>query len=234
MAWFDSMSTDHRLGRAAFSRGSIAAVDELPPKLRRDPLKFEAPQLITLPDLFPNGLANKITFGMISRVWYYKTPRRARNKIQNLTAFYHPLDMIGEWNRAYGTRGFLQYQCLLPFDRDDQLRAIIRRIAASGQVSFLNVLKRMGDANPAPLSFPRPGWTITLDFPVKPGLEELCRELDAMVLEAGGRLYLAKDSRMTPETFAIMYPRLEEWRKVRDRLDPDRLFISDQARRLGL
>jgi decaprenylphospho-beta-D-ribofuranose 2-oxidase len=234
MAWFDSLSTDHRMGRAAFSRGSIAAVDQLPAKLARDPMRFDAPQLVKLPDIFPNGLANKITFSWVSNLWYYKTPKRARNKIQNLTAFYQPLDMFGEWNRAYGPRGFVQYQCLLPFERDDQLRSIIRRVAASGQVSFLNVLKRMGGANPAPLSFARPGWTITMDFPVGPGLDRLFADLDAMVLEADGRLYLAKDARMTPETFATMYPRLDEWRTVRDAVDPDRIFVSDQARRLGI
>ena len=239
MAWFDSMSdaprNGHgRTGRAAFSRGSIATVDQLPAKLARDPLRFEAPQLITLPDLFPNGLANKITFGMISNLWYYKTPKHKRGQLQNLTSFYHPLDLIGEWNRAYGSRGFLQYQCLLPFERDDQLKLIIRRIAASGQVSFLNVLKRMGAANPAPLSFPRPGWTITMDFPIGPGLERLLDDLDAMVLEADGRLYLAKDSRMTPAMLERMYPRLDEWRAIRNTVDPDRLFVSDQARRLGI
>ncbi|MBO0811853.1 MAG: FAD-binding oxidoreductase [Microlunatus sp.] len=236
MAWFDSMSSPAggRTGRAAFSRGSIATVDQLPAKLARDPLRFEAPQLITLPDLFPNGLANKITFGVISNLWYYKTPKHRRDQVQNLTSFYHPLDMIGEWNRAYGSHGFLQYQCLLPFERDDQLKAIIRRIAGSGQVSFLNVLKRMGAADPAPLSFPRPGWTITMDFPVGPGLAKLLAVLDLMVLEAGGRLYLAKDSRMTPEMLEQMYPRLDEWRKIRNAVDPDRLFVSDQARRLGI
>ena len=234
MAWFDSMSNDFRTGRAAFSRGSIATVDQLPAKLATDPLRFEAPQLIKLPELFPNGLANKITFGLISNLWYYKTSKRKRGQIQNLTAFYHPLDMIGEWNRAYGSRGFLQYQCLLPFERDDQLKAIIRRISGSGQVSFLNVLKRMGDANLAPLSFPRPGWTITMDFPIAEGLQRLLDDLDAMVLEAGGRLYLAKDSRMTPAMLERMYPRLDEWREIRHALDPDRLFCSDQARRLGI
>lgn len=234
MAWFDSMSTGARMGRAAFSRGSIAEIDQLPDKLRSDPHRFDAPQLISLPDVFPNGLANKVTFGMISRAWYRKTPRRGRGLIQNLTAFYHPLDMIGEWNRAYGTRGFLQYQCLLPFEREDQLRAMIRRTAESGQVSFLNVLKRLGQAGPAPLSFPRPGWTVTMDFPVGPGLLRLCDDLDAMVEEAGGRLYLAKDSRMTAEQFAGMYPRLDEWLLIRDRVDPDRVFVSDQARRLGI
>lgn len=234
MAWFDSMSSGRRIGRATFSRGSIATRDQLPPKLRADPLRLDAPQWMTLPDLFPNGLANKITFGAISRLWYYNTPRHARGQIQNLTSFYHPLDLIGEWSRAYGSRGMLQYQCLLPFEADGQLRAIIQRIGRSGQVSFLNVLKRMGEANPAPLSFPRPGWTITLDFPVGAGLDRLCGDLDAMVLEAGGRLYLAKDARMPAHVFERMYPRLPEWRHIRDRADPGRIFVSDQARRLGI
>lgn len=234
MAWFDSISTGRHLGRAAFSRGSMATVDQLPAKLRRDPLRFDAPQLITLPDLFPNGLANKLTFSLLSKLWYYKTPKRGRGQIQNLTAFYHPLDMIGEWNRGYGNRGFLQYQCLLPFAAVDQLRMMITRIVASGQVSLVNVLKRMGEANPGPLSFPQPGWTITLDFPIKPGLHRLCADLDAMTLEAGGRIYLAKDSRASADTIARMYPRLQEWRTVRDQVDPDHVFVSDQARRLGI
>ncbi|MFC5290670.1 FAD-binding protein [Actinokineospora guangxiensis] len=234
MAWFDSISTDGRLGRAVFSRGSLATVDQLPAKKRRAPLRFDAPQLLTLPDVFPNGLANKLTFRTLGELWYRKAPRKGRGQIQNLTAFYHPLDMFGEWNRAYGSHGFLQYQFIIPFAEHAALRAIIRRIAESGHVSFLNVLKRMGDANPAPLSFPRPGWTITVDFPIKAGLREFCDELDQEVLRVGGRLYLAKESRTAPETFHSMYPRLDEWRKVRAAVDPDGLFTSDQSRRLGL
>ncbi|MGW5050739.1 FAD-binding protein [Actinokineospora sp. NPDC004072] len=234
MAWFDSISTDGRLGRAVFSRGSLATVDQLPVKKRRDPLRFDAPQLLTLPDVFPNGLANKLTFRALGELWYRKAPKRGRGQIQNLTAFYHPLDLFGEWNRAYGTNGFLQYQFILPFDQDAALRHIVRRVAESGHVSFLNVLKRMGEANPAPLSFPRPGWTITVDFPIKAGLREFCDELDELVLAAGGRLYLAKESRTAPETFHRMYPRLDEWRKTRAAVDPDGLFTSDQSRRLGL
>ncbi|GGS17854.1 FAD-binding oxidoreductase [Actinokineospora fastidiosa] len=234
MAWFDSISTDGRLGRAVFSRGSLATVDQLPVKKRRDPLRFDAPQLLTLPDVFPNGLANRLTFRALGEAWYRKAPRRGRGQIQNLTAFYHPLDLFGEWNRAYGTNGFLQYQFIIPFDEDVALRHIVRRIAESGHVSFLNVLKRMGEANPAPLSFPRPGWTITVDFPIRAGLREFCDELDELVLAVGGRLYLAKESRTAPETFHRMYPRLDEWRKVRASVDPDGLFTSDQSRRLGL
>ncbi len=234
MAWFDSISTDERLGRAVFSRGSLATVDQLPVRKRRDPLRFDAPQLLTLPDAFPNGLANKLTFRTLGELWYRKAPKRGRGQIQNLTAFYHPLDMFGEWNRAYGSHGFLQYQFIIPFEEDAALRAIVRRIAESGHVSFLNVLKRMGEANPAPLSFPRPGWTITVDFPVKAGLREFCDELDQEVLRVGGRLYLAKESRTAPETFHRMNPRLDEWRKVRAAVDPDGRFTSDQSRRLGL
>ena len=96
------------------------------------------------------------------------------------------------------------------------------------------MLKRFGAGNQAPLSFPQPGWTITVDFPIEPGLHRFCDELDELVLEAGGRLYLAKESRTTGATFKRGYPRFEEWRKVRDAADPDGVFVSDMARRLEL
>ncbi|MCX2732532.1 FAD-binding oxidoreductase [Saccharopolyspora sp. NFXS83] len=234
MAWFDAISTGPKLGRSAFSRGSLAKLDELPPKLRADPLKFDAPQLLTFPDVFPNGLANKLTFSTLSEVWYRKTPKAGRGQVQNLTAFYHPLDMFGEWNRAYGSNGFLQYQFILPFEQHEALRTLVKRIAESGHVSFLNVLKRMGDSSRAPLSFAMPGWTITVDFPIKDGLSRFCQELDDLVLGAGGRLYFAKDSRTTPEMIQQMYPRLDEWRKVRAAVDPQGIFHSDLSRRLAL
>ncbi|MPY85690.1 MAG: FAD-binding protein [Actinophytocola sp.] len=233
-AWFDSISTDSRLGRAALGRGSLATLDELPKKLRANPLKFDAPTLLTLPDVFPNGLANRLTFGAIGELYYRKTPKRGRGMVQNLTSFYHPLDLFGQWNRAYGPNGFLQYQFIVPFGQDDELRAIVRRIAESGHVSFLNVFKRFGEGNRSPLSFPMPGWTITVDFPIKEGLHRLCAELDERVIGMGGRLYLAKDSRTSPAAFAAMYPRLDEWRKIRDTVDPAGVFTSDLARRLAI
>jgi decaprenylphospho-beta-D-ribofuranose 2-oxidase len=234
MAWFDAISTGDKMGRAVFSRGSLATAEQLPAKLAAHPLKFDAPQLVTLPDVFPNGLANKLTFSALGEVWYRKAPKRGRGLVQNLTTFYHPLDMFGEWNRAYGSKGFLQYQFIVPFAARSELRQIVQRISASGHVSFLNVLKRMGDANQAPLSFPRAGWTITVDFPITAGLREFCNELDQRVLDAAGRLYLAKESRTTPQTFAAMYPRLDEWRQVRRSVDPQDIFVSDMARRLEL
>ncbi len=232
-AWFDSISTGSRLGRAALGRGSLARLDELPAKLAKDPLRFDAPTLVDLPDIFPNGLANRLTFSLIGEA-YYRTTKNARGQIQNLTSFYHPLDLFGDWNRAYGSKGFLQYQFIVPLAAEAEFRSIIRDIAASGHVSFLNVFKRFGEGNRAPLSFPMPGWNICVDFPIVDGLGRFCRGLDARVLAMGGRLYTAKDSRTDAGTFAAMYPQLDAWRKVRDAADPDGVFASDMSRRLAL
>jgi decaprenylphospho-beta-D-ribofuranose 2-oxidase len=233
-AWFDTTTTGAKLGRAVLTRGSLATRDQLPAKLRSDPLKFEAPQLLTFPDVFPSGLANPATLRAFSELWYLKAPRRQRGAIQNITAFYQVLDLFGDWNRVYGRRGFLQYQFLLPFGEESALRRIAERIAASRHSSGLNVLKRFGAGNQAPLSFPQPGWTVTVDFPITSGLHRFCDELDELVLEAGGRLYLAKESRTTGATFKRGYPRFEEWRKARDAADPQGIFVSDMARRLEL
>ncbi|HEX6403770.1 MAG TPA: FAD-binding oxidoreductase [Pseudonocardiaceae bacterium] len=233
-AWFDAISTGAKLGRAVLTRGSIARRDQLPVKLRQNPLAFDAPQLFTAPKALPNGLANKATFKAMSEAWYRKAPKRRHGEIQNLTSFYHPLDMIGEWNRAYGPRGFLQYQFVVPFGAEDTFRRIVEQIARSGHVSFLNVLKRFGEASQAPLSFPHPGWTITVDFPIRRGLAEFCDRLDEQVLDASGRLYLAKESRTSAAALHRMYPRIDEWRKVRAAADPAGVFASDLSRRLEL
>lgn len=232
-AWFDAISAPPKLGRAAISRGSLATLDQLPKKLQKNPLKFDAPQLLTLPDVFPNGLANKYTFGPIGELWYRKSGTY-RGKVQNLTQFYHPLDMFGEWNRAYGSAGFGQYQFVVPTEAVDEFKAIIVDIQRSGFYSFLNVFKLFGPGNQAPLSFPIPGWNVCVDFPITPGLSEFLNGLDKRVLEFGGRLYTAKDSRTTAETFHAMYPRIDEWIAVRRKADPHGVFASDMARRLEL
>ncbi|MGB3773463.1 MAG: FAD-binding oxidoreductase [Rhodococcus sp. (in: high G+C Gram-positive bacteria)] len=232
-AWFDAISGPPKLGRAALSRGSLATVDQLPAKLQKDPLRFSAKPLLTFPDVFPNGLANKYTFGPIGELWYRKSGTY-RGKVQNLTQFYHPLDMFGEWNRAYGPAGFLQYQFVVPPQAVEEFKKIIHDIQRSGHYSFLNVFKLFGPGNDAPLSFPIAGWNVCVDFPIKAGLNELVSELDKRVLEFGGRLYTAKDSRTTAETFHSMYPRIDEWISTRRSVDPTGVFASDMARRLEL
>ena len=141
--------------------------------------------------------------------------------------------MLGEWNRTYGQEGFLQYQLSIPFGAEQQLADIIRAIARSGHRSFLNVFKGMGAGNRAPLSWPHPGFMLSLDFPIKPGIGAFLNGLDERVLDAGGRIYFAKDwtkAHHIPQ----MYPRLDEWRTIRAKTDPDGVFTSDLARRLEL
>ena len=192
-----------------------------------------AARLLTLPDVFPNGLANKYTFTPIGELWYRKSGTY-RNKVQNLTQFYHPLDMFGEWNRAYGSNGFLQYQFVVPPESVGEFKNIILDIQRSGFYSFLNVFKLFGPGNQAPLSFPIPGWNICVDFPIAPGLDAFLTGLDERVLEFGGRLYTAKDSRVRAETFHRMYPKIDDWIKTRRSVDPTGVFMSDMARRLEL
>ncbi|BBX19738.1 decaprenylphosphoryl-beta-D-ribose oxidase [Mycolicibacterium duvalii] len=232
-AWFDAISAPPKLGRAVISRGSLATVDQLPRKLQKAPLKFDAPQYFTAPDVFPNGLGNKYTFGTMTELWY-RMGKTYRGKTQNLTQFYHPLDMVGEWNRAYGKVGFAQYQFVVPTEAVDEFKRIMVDIQRSGFPSFLNVFKLFGPGNEAPLSFPIPGWNVCVDFQITPGLNTFLNGLDKRVLEFGGRLYTAKDSRTTAENFHAMYPRIDEWISVRRSVDPDGVFASDMARRLEL
>lgn len=232
-AWFDAISAPPKLGRAALSRGNLAKLDELPDKLKGNPLGFGAKPLFDLPDVFPNGLANKLTFTALGQLWYAKSGTYT-GKIQSLTGFYHPLDMFGEWNRAYGPAGFLQYQFVVPPAAVEEFKRIIGDIQRSGHYSFLNVFKLFGEGNKAPLSYPMAGWNVCVDFPIRPGLEAFLAGLDKRILEFGGRLYTAKDSRTDAATFHAMYPRLGEWLDVRRRIDPDGVFASDMARRLEL
>ncbi|MDT5013013.1 MAG: decaprenylphospho-beta-D-ribofuranose 2-oxidase [Mycobacterium sp.] len=232
-AWFDAISAPPKLGRAVISRGSLARLDQLPAKLQKDPLKFDAPQFFTMPDVFPNGLGNKYTFGPMTEAWY-RLGKTYRGKTQNLTQFYHPLDMVGEWNRAYGSVGFAQYQFVVPTEAVEEFKGIMYDIQRSGHYSWLNVFKLFGPGNQAPLSFPIPGWNVCVDFQIKPGLSEFLNDLDARVLEFGGRLYTAKDSRTTAATFHAMYPRIDEWISLRRKVDPHGVFLSDMARRLEL
>lgn len=232
VAWFDTATTGRSLGRAVLTAGDSAPLTALDPDRRKDPLEFVAPQLGTVPWAPPFSLVNRWTARAFNELWYRKAPRHRRDEVQDITGFFHPLDVVADWNRVYGAAGFVQYQSVVP-DRGT-LIAMVERIADSDHVSSLNVLKRFGAANRSPLSFPMPGLTLAADFPVRPGLSGLLDDLDRLVRDSGGRLYLAKDSRTDPDTLAAGYPRLDEFRDVRARVGATNVFTSDLARRLDL
>jgi decaprenylphospho-beta-D-ribofuranose 2-oxidase len=167
-------------------------------------------------------------------IWWRNAPADTTHLVP-MSRFFHPLDGVGSWSRAYGRRGFLQWQMAVPFAAADLVELSLRRLAESGAVPSLVVLKRFGEATPGPLSFPVPGWTLAVDVPVgHAALGSVLDGLDEAVADSGGRVYFAKDSRMSPSVVARMYPRLDEWRAQRSRLDPDGRFASDLARRLEL
>jgi len=234
VAWIDTLAKGKRMGRSVVTRGRFAELDELPAKRRADPLKYHGSVKASVPDVFPPGLLNLATVAAFNELWYRKAPKRKRDQLQSIPTFFHPLDAVGGWNRIYGPRGFVQYQVTVPFGQEEAVREVLDRLSSFGTASFLAVLKRFGPGNPGMLSYPSPGWTLALDIPVMKGLAGLLDSLDEVVVAAQGRTYLAKDSRVRPETFEKMYDRLDDFRAVRARVDPDGVFTSDLARRLAL
>jgi decaprenylphospho-beta-D-ribofuranose 2-oxidase len=233
-AWIDSLTTGDAMGRAVLTRGDFATVDELPAKRQKAPLAYGPSPKLAAPPWVPSGLLRASTVRAFNEVWFRKAPRQ-HTGYESIPYFFHPLDGVLEWNRIYGRAGFIQYQFAVPLDADQTVREALGRLAAARCPSFLTVLKRFGPGNPGPLSFPMPGWTLTVDVPADlPGLGSLLDGLDETVVQAGGRVYLSKDSRLRPDLLAAMYPRLAQWRAERDALDPGGVLSSDLSRRLGL
>jgi decaprenylphospho-beta-D-ribofuranose 2-oxidase len=235
VAWTDCLARGASTGRSVVTSGDFAVVSDLPARQRRDPLAFRPAAIAGAPPAIPAGLLNRRTIALLNEAWFRKAPRRRTGELQTIGAFFHPLDGIRNWNRLYGPAGFLQYQYVVPVSGQDAVRRSLERIAVARAPSFVTVLKRFGEGDPGWLSFPMPGWTLALDFPARtPGLGGLLDWLDQLVLGAGGRVYLAKDSRVPAGTLAGMYPRLDDFRELRAQIDPGGVFVSDLARRLSL
>jgi decaprenylphospho-beta-D-ribofuranose 2-oxidase len=235
VAWIDCTAQGAALGRGVLTRGDHAPIEALSEQQREHALRFDPRTRITAPPWVPNGMLNRLTVRAFNEMWFRKAPRLQRGHLESIAAFFHPLDGVDGWNRLYGSRGFLQYQFVVPDTEDATLRRAVEKLSGAQCASFLAVLKRFGPGNPGALSFPIPGWTLALDIPTTArGLAPLLDELDGMVAEAGGRVYLAKDSRLRPDLLATMYPDVDRFRELRARIDPSNVLQSDLSRRLGL
>jgi decaprenylphospho-beta-D-ribofuranose 2-oxidase len=235
VAWSDSLAKGDGLGRSVITSGDFATVGDLTGPARDKPLDFDPRGRFGVPDVFPPGLLNRCSIRLANEAWYRKAPKRREGEIQTIGQFFHPLDGIRNWNRVYGPGGFRQYQYVLPFGEEKAVRRSFEMISALPAPSFVTVLKRFGDADPGLLSFPRPGWTLALDFPARtPALLPLLDRLDRLVVEHGGRVYLAKDSHVARGAFEAMYSSVEDFRRIRAEIDPAGIIASDLSRRLGL
>ena len=235
VAWVDCMAGGRHAGRGIVTSADHASADEVRSwRLgdQGDPDPDPAPRL-AVPGWVPPGLLNRWSVAAFNEAWYRHAPRQRLGERQSPATFFHPLDGVEAWNRLYGRPGMVQYQCVVP--AADTVAGLLEELRAAAAPSFLAVLKKFGAGNPGPLSFPRPGWTLALDLPAgMAGLPALLDRLDEAVAAVGGSVYLAKDARVRPELLETFYPRIDAWHQLRDRVDPDRRWQSDQSRRLSL
>ena len=204
VAWVDSLDPN---GRGVLTCGDHTPVGDLPKAQQVDPLRYDPKALASAPPFLPGGLLNRLTVRAFNEAWYRKAPKQRSGELQEIAPFFHPLDGVKDWNRIYGPEGFLQYQFAVPNEAAHMVRRTLEALRRVGAPSFLTVLKRFGHSNPAPLSFPIPGWTLAADVPAAvPGLLQVLDQLDEEVAAVGGRLYLAKDSRQSAKMFSRGYP----------------------------
>lgn len=234
VAWIDCLGQGERLGRSLVMLGEHARRDELPPDRASRPLCAPLRPKRHVPFDLPSSLLNRHSVAAFNALYYALGERSRGERLVDWDRYFYPLDAILGWNRIYGRRGFVQFQCALPHEHArDGLTALLQATARAGAGSFLAVLKRFGATPGGTFSFPLPGYTLALDFPVTPDTLELLETLDRITLEHGGRFYLAKDARLTAKTLHAADERAATLRAFRQDARLTR-FTSYLSRRLSL
>jgi len=234
VCWLDTTRTGASLGKGIVFTGHHASRNELPSTIHDvlAPHRIRPGKKVPVSLPLLSGPAVKL----FNR-WYAWQNNKKDAYVSHYDQFFYPLDAIANWNLLYGSRGLLQYQVVVPAaSAESALSDVLKRLQQEKLVSFLTVLKRMGPESGGYLSFPKEGFTLSLDIPVSgnPRLFTVLDEMDKKIVQSGGRVYLSKDGRMKPNAFRQMYPRLEDWQAVKLRVDPDNIFTSDLSRRLAL
>ena len=233
VAWIDCLKKGKGFGRSILILGEHASVEDLPAAKKDKPLAVPSGKQINFPFNLPSFVLNTFTVKVFNFLFYGKNMKREINNVVSYEPFFYPLDAILNWNRGYGKKGFIQYQFVLPLESKNGLVEILHRISDKGIGSFLAVLKVFGPQDDL-ISFPKEGYTLALDIPVRNGLMPFLDELDALVLQHGGRLYMSKDARMKPEILEKGYPRLDEFKSIIRKYNPESKFSSLQSERLNL
>jgi len=233
VAWIDCLKNGKYFGRSILMLGEHARLNEIAESERADPLKLPKNKQLTFPFNLPSWVLNKLTVKAFNFLYYGKNFKKEINSIVSYEPFFYPLDAVLHWNRMYGKSGFVQYQFVLPLDAKQGLIDILHRISDEGLGSFLAVLKVFGKQESI-ISFPKEGYTLALDFPVRNGLLPFLDELDALVLKYNGRLYMSKDARMKPEMLTAGYPELEKFKSIIKKYNPGGKIRSAQSDRLKI
>jgi decaprenylphospho-beta-D-ribofuranose 2-oxidase len=229
IAWLDLLARGRRFGRAIATCSSEGADPD------SEPLRIGGVARPSVPERFPSGLLRPATVRAFNAMLWRATPRRSRGRPMDISRQLFPLDRIAGWNRLYGAGGLVQYQFAVPSVHAGTMRAVAELLRSAGIPMYLATIKRLGPSSVGMLSFPLQGWTLAIDMPGgAPGLGPALERADELVAGAGGRVYLAKDSRMRPAALATMYPRVARFREIRERVDPQGVLRSDMARRLEL
>jgi len=233
VAWIDCSAKGNNLGRSLVMLGEHARKQELKGSDQRSPLKVHSGKKIKISFSLPRFMLSAKFLRLFNALYFWIGRKNQREKLVNFETYFYPLDKLHNWNRAYGKRGFAQFQCVIPQENASVgIPVLLKTIVTSGSCSFLSVLKRFGEQESV-ISFPMQGYTLALDLPINERNLKLMSKLDEITIEYGGRFYLTKDSRLSATTLARSDQRIDlfkTYRKIKDL----RLFSSSQSERLGL
>lgn len=226
VAWLDCTAAGDSLGRGLLNVGHFNDDGDF---------NYKPPGKLEVPIAFPSFIINNGSIKLFNQFYYNKKFKKVSNSKVSVDSFFYPLDKLKNWNRLYGQKGPLQYQFVLPKENSfEGIQEILTYLQRKNVYSPLAVLKLFGKQNKNLLSFPMEGYTLALDFKVDDKTLSLLNDLDKKITEWGGRIYLAKDARMSEEVFDSGYPKADKFRSIREHYGMNELFNSLQSKRLNL
>ncbi len=230
VAWIDGLNKKFR---GVLTRGGHLEINDLDSNEKKNPFLIKEVKYRSKPKFLTKIFLNKYTVKIFNTLWFYKSSKNEIDKHESISSFFHPLDIIKDWNKIYGSKGFIQYQFFVPNHSVEKIKFVLEFLRKENVPCFLTVLKKFGKKNPSPLSFPDKGWTLTTDIPnSSKKINEILDFLDKEIAKSGGKIYLTKDSMQSAYIFKKTYPDFQKWKEIKKKLDPEFKFVSDMSKRL--